>query len=332
MFTLSKNIPIEKQIRDLTSYMFHKYYCENDVEAVIEHMDSDIIWLGTAEQEYATGFETVSKIFKQFAGQVIKCNISDEEYTVVKIAPQAYLCSGRIWIDTDAPTQIGLRVHQRITMVFREYDENIKCCHIHISNPYGDMTEDDVGFPIKMAKQSYDYIQEQIEWQEKQIFEQIAALKKLSYEDSLTGLYNRNKFNEILDIKQYGNFLGVACFDLNGLKEINDKFGHSAGDELICLTAVQLKKFFNGKVYRTGGDEFVVVDNEMCKEEFDIAIELTRKMMQENGISCSIGACWRTSNCNIKEQFDRADELMYIEKRKYYTSKQNNQDNFYECF
>ena len=324
MFILSENTSVEKQIIDLTSYIFHKHYCENDAKFIIEQMDKDIVWIGAAEHEFKTGLENVSSVFEEFEGKVPKCNISDEEYHVIKIAPKAYLCSGRMWIATDESTKISLRAHQRVTMVFREYDGYIKCCHIHISNPYCEMVDDDMGFPIKMSKQSYEYVQEQIELQKRQLFEQTLVLEKMSYQDALTGLYNRNKFNEILYAKQYGNCLGVACFDLNGLKETNDKFGHSEGDKLICSTATQLRKFFNDKVYRTGGDEFVVVDNEMSKEEFNTAIDLTKESMKENGISCSVGACWRTNNCNLKEQFEQADELMYRDKREYYSLKENN--------
>lgn len=65
---------------ELTSYMLHKYYCENDVEAVISLMDDDIVWLGTGEEEHSAGLERVAAIFRRFAGQVPRCNLSGEEY------------------------------------------------------------------------------------------------------------------------------------------------------------------------------------------------------------------------------------------------------------
>lgn len=90
--------------------MLHKHYCENDVEALIALLDDAVHWFGAGEYEYAVGIETVAPIFRRFAGQVPKCNISDEEYDVVQIAPETYLCTGRIWVATDASTQISLRV------------------------------------------------------------------------------------------------------------------------------------------------------------------------------------------------------------------------------
>lgn len=319
---------MEQEIIELASFMVHKHYCENDVEAVIAQMASNIIWIGAGENEYAVGKETVGGIFRQFAGKIPKCNISDEYYDVLEIAPDSYLCSGKMWITTDSSTQIYLRVHQRITLIFQRIEGNLRCCHIHISNPYDDM-ENEVGFPIKMAQQSYQYLQEQIETQKKQIAAQTAMLERMSFEDALTGLYNRNKFTQILeeDRDHPKRQLGVACFDLNGLKELNDQRGHSAGDTLICRTAEYLGQVFPGKVYRTGGDEFVVVDDMLAENEFHMAVRTVKKRMEENRISASVGVVWRCGDCNLKEQVDEADQMMYQEKRRFYSMKENDRRN-----
>ena len=50
-------------VKDLTSSMLHKYYCENDVEAVVKHFDDKMSWLGAGEGEYAVGIEIISGIF-----------------------------------------------------------------------------------------------------------------------------------------------------------------------------------------------------------------------------------------------------------------------------
>lgn len=313
-----------KAAEELTSYMLHKYYCENDVEAVVAQFDDNMLWFGTGDQEYAAGTETVSEIFRQFAGMVPKCIISDEHYDVLKVSPDVYLCTGRMWIFTDPSTKISLRVHQRITTVFRLINGRLRCCHIHISNPYDDMVEEDVGFPTKLANQTYQYLQEQIEFQKKQLAAQTVMLQRLSFEDTLTGLYNRNKFIQIFDTPMDPQItqLGVACFDLNGLKSMNDHFGHSAGDDLICRTADQLQLIFRNKVYRTGGDEFVVVDSTRDQESFSSAVDQAQAIMRENGISCSTGFSWRCGNCNLKEQFDEADQQMYQDKRSFYSQQE----------
>ncbi|MBQ0052793.1 MAG: GGDEF domain-containing protein [Treponema sp.] len=82
--------------------------------------------------------------------------------------------------------------------------------------------------------------------------------------DELTGLYNRRAYED--DLKHHEEnhaepkFV-YAAIDVNGLKQVNDNIGHSAGDEMICGAADCLKETFcdYGRIYRTGGDEFVVM-------------------------------------------------------------------------
>ena len=163
-----KQSPEEKKVIELISFMVHKHYCANEIEAVIEYLDEDIVWIGAGDHEYAIGKEVID-IFRKFAGQIPKCNISEEEYHVLTIAPEVYLCSGRMWIVTDSSTQISLRVHQRIAAIFRNIEGKLRCCHIHVSNPYDEMVEDDIGFPVKMAQQSYQYLQERVAEQKKRL-------------------------------------------------------------------------------------------------------------------------------------------------------------------
>lgn len=308
---------------ELTSLLVHRYYCENDIRPIIDLADEDILWLGAGEQEYAAGREIVTGIFRQFAGQVPKCNISGEEYQAIMLAPDACLCTGRMWIATDASTQISLRVHQRITTAFRWRDGQPRCCHIHISNPYSEMAEDDVGFPAKMAQQSYQYLQERVKAQQEQILAQTVILQRLSYEDGLTGLYNRNRFKELFTSEQDEPraWLGVAYFDLNGLKRINDHLGHSAGDTLLQQAADQIRQFFYEDAYRIGGDEFVVITDTMNQADFQDTVRRVREGMNQQGIYCSVGVSWRDSGCSVKEQFEEADRLMYQDKQRFYSDQ-----------
>lgn len=311
---------MKENAAELTRWMVHKHYCENDVEAVIALMDDDILWTGAGENEFAAGKTIVSGIFRTFAGKVPKCSISDEEYHVLQVAPETFLCSGRMWIATDASTQISLRVHQRITTMFRWVQGQLRCCHIHISNPYEDMVDGDVGFPSKIAQESFQYLQEQIATQKQKIDEQVEQLRQVSYKDGLTGLYNRNKFNQILktEAADGGIGLGVACFDLNELKQINDQMGHIAGDDLIRGTADQIRRIFEGKAYRIGGDKFVVIDDTLEEREFQAAVQAVKRGLEAVQISCAVGSSWRRSHCSVEEQYEEADRQMYQEKRRYY--------------
>ena len=88
------------------------------------------------------------------------------------------------------------------------------------------------------------------------------ALEKLAYEDIMTGVYNRQKINELEQqiVKEPRPF-GIVNFDLNDLKKANDRYGHTEGDRLITDFASLLQSVFGkaGVVARMGGDEFIVV-------------------------------------------------------------------------
>ena len=437
---------------DLTSYILHKHYCENDVPAIIETFDEDdcFTWFGAGEEEHAVGSETVAAIFREFEGKVLACNISDEHYEAIEPSPGVYLVSGRLWIATDPSTNAYIRVHQRVTMGHRIRDGKLRCFHIHISNPYSEMVQGDVGFPTQMAKQSYDYLQEVIEQQTRRLESQAAelaniyttipcvvmrmlrtangyepllinpaaseligvpedklhdldwsggyceliveedarmaerlmetlkepgdrvemvcqmrtaqgeliyvssnnelvsrddrgdivqkivfdvtervelerALERKSFEDSLTGLFNRNKFNQELQDARYrlSPQLGVAYFDINGLKATNDKLGHRAGDDLIRRAGDAIKLCFEGKCYRIGGDEFVIIDDESSRKVFEERLSAVCQAMEAEGISIAMGFSFRDEGCNLEEQFDFADKRMYEAKGRHYREEGN---------
>lgn len=312
-------------VREMTSFLLHKHYCENDVESIIELFDEKLSWFGAGEQEYDVGTEKISGIFRQFVDKVPKCNIWGEEYDVIDVSPEVYICSGRAWIATDPSTNVFLRVHQRITAVFRWVEGAPRCCHIHISNPYSEMTPQDVGFPTQIGQYTYEYLQKCIGEYKRKIEEQTKLLEKMSFEDSLTGLFNRNKFNlDVQELKKRRlSALGVAAIDLNGLKPINDHMGHSAGDSLICRTANHISDRFAGRGYRIGGDEFVVIDPQMEEGAFRQAVAAMKTDMEQEGISLSVGISWRGRGCDVEAQLDEADKQMYQAKAEFYSAQVN---------
>ena len=151
-----------------------------------------------------------------------------------------------------------------------------------------------------------------------------AVLQKISFEDGLTGVYNRNKFNAVIDEKNkcFAN-AGVAYFDINGLKEMNDTKGHSAGDMLIKNAAKCIDEIFKGDTYRVGGDEFVVIRSNVDKATFEDGVKDVISAFSANGISASCGIAWTESTCDIEQQLTMADKLMYADKLRHYEMKNN---------
>lgn len=112
--------------------------------------------------------------------------------------------------------------------------------------------------------------------------ELMEKLEFLSNIDSLTGVKNRNSMNSRVDWHLSGELpvqtpFGIIFADLNGLKQCNDTGGHAAGDELLKAAANMLKKHFDDKeIYRSGGDEFVVIVPACDKAAFDKKVETLR--------------------------------------------------------
>lgn len=158
-------------------------------------------------------------------------------------------------------------------------------------------------------------------------------LYRKSHMDELTGCFNRRAYNN--DIIDCENCLGekeivYISFDVNGLKIVNDDMGHEAGDELICGAVECMKKAFSkhGKIYRTGGDEFVgilYVDESMMKkmcEEFEKEVENWHGNIVEN-ISISYGYVLfdEMKGKTMSEISNLADKRMYESKSRYYEKK-----------
>lgn len=148
-----------------------------------------------------------------------------------------------------------------------------------------------------------------------------ARLKKMSYIDLLTGLFNRNKYTEFLQALEQESFqsLGVVYMDLNGLKVANDTCGHKYGDHLIKKTADIFGPLFYPNVFRIGGDEFVAVCRNIEKDEFQSLTETLRSAVDKDPqINVSIGSVWSSNPEDPASLITRADHLMYLEKQNYY--------------
>ena len=108
--------------------------------------------------------------------------------------------------------------------------------------------------------------------------------------------------------------------DVNGLKKVNDEEGHAVGDQYIVRAAERMKQVFDpGTIYRSGGDEFIVILRNVSEKTLKQKAEAMRQI-QENDeqISIAVGEFWNDGTVPLREAFQKADNAMYEEKRKYY--------------
>jgi len=181
------------------------------------------------------------------------------------------------------------------------------------------------------------YQQTQIHRIQRQMSDQVDAMGKMEVRteevyklaalDALTGLYNRRcgeqrLASEVLRAQRTGRPLTVLVLDLDGLKTVNDKFGHPAGDELIRSFAQRLNKAIRGSdlAVRFGGDEFLVLLPDCKQDEVRCVLgRLSGHTMECQGMSVGLAfsAGWGTLEAGESPAalLKRADDALYVNKR-----------------
>lgn len=158
-------------------------------------------------------------------------------------------------------------------------------------------------------------------------------LRFLSTRDVLTGLFNRNFFEEELARIQRGRTPpgGVLVCDVDGLKRVNDTHGHAAGDDLIRRTASVLQATFRGDdvIARIGGDEFAVLfygadalRGEIVTRRLRAQLEAHNEAIAGPELGLSLGYAVVERDDSLADALRRADAALYAEKRSRPPSRQ----------
>jgi diguanylate cyclase (GGDEF)-like protein len=164
--------------------------------------------------------------------------------------------------------------------------------------------------------------------QYERLIESETNLEYISFHDALTGLYNRTFFNAFVEENPDVSPFVVFSFDVDGLKHVNDSFGHSEGDKLIRKAANTLKRCCRSDedlLARVGGDEFIAVLRDFDPSSVDTILNRLKTIIRSDNaktktphlkLSISAGFAYPKSK---KETFDslvhRADSRMYENKR-----------------
>lgn len=155
-------------------------------------------------------------------------------------------------------------------------------------------------------------------------------LIQISMTDELTELPNRRSYDAAVESLQNQDLAAdfvLFSMDVNGLKEANDTRGHAAGDEMLIGAAACLGEVFRsiGKVYRTGGDEFLAIAN--CALPEAVREEIGRRAAGWKGsfadrLSISVGYATHSEHpeADIHGLERLADAMMYREKNRYYST------------
>lgn len=171
----------------------------------------------------------------------------------------------------------------------------------------------------------------------KQQEDDLIAMRNLAYIDSLTNVKNKHAYEDTIEyidaqIKSGTAEFAVIMCDLNYLKLINDNHGHKAGDEALQKAAkILCKAFPMSTVFRIGGDEFVVIPSVLEYARIDEKLDGLKLMLMNQKkasddvlerISIAFGCAVfdRENDSSYQEVFERADQIMYEEKKKIHMS------------
>ena len=151
----------------------------------------------------------------------------------------------------------------------------------------------------------------------------VKKLDEMSSVDELTGVGNRRAMHRKMDQIRSGEgskAFGVVNIDLNGLKVVNDKLGHEAGDRFLVQAGEVIQKvYYQEDIFRTGGDEFMVLLDGIEENAFNNKINRLREDMEKNSeVSFAIGGFWSDGTTELIHAMRNADEKMYADKEAYY--------------
>jgi len=141
--------------------------------------------------------------------------------------------------------------------------------------------------------------------------------------DLVTGLYNRNMFEEFITSSNVPKNYSVFVIDIDGLKFINDAFGHNTGDEVIKILGKILKSSFgtDSTIYRIGGDEFTIVSNDTDQFSLDSRIKDLKSLIKNSTthtkLSFNISVGYElviNNNIDFNSAFISAENIMYRRK------------------
>lgn len=156
----------------------------------------------------------------------------------------------------------------------------------------------------------------------------VDMLHRLSYHDLLTNALNRNAFMDVLSQfrpEQYAS-AGIIYIDINGMKEINDFYGHHQGDKILITTVAKVFNLFKpDELFRIGGDEFVIITYDLTETDFYEKFNLLRNIFCEKTnlpFSIATGSCWVKSPSDLNSLLQQADSAMYTDKKKFYYGKE----------
>lgn len=146
-------------------------------------------------------------------------------------------------------------------------------------------------------------------------------MKEIYRQDSLTGLLNRNAYDSDVEQLRSADIGAVVCVyaDMIGLHEVNNHLGHKQGNRMLCEFADAARAFFgDDRLYRIGGDEFVIISSAHTEAQTRKQLNYMRERLHTQCCEISVGVASSESTSDLPKIIEQAENEMRREKKEYY--------------
>lgn len=146
-------------------------------------------------------------------------------------------------------------------------------------------------------------------------------MKEIYRQDSLTGLLNRNAYDSDVEQLRSADIGAVVCVyaDMIGLHEVNNHLGHKQGNRMLCEFADAARAFFgDDRLYRIGGDEFVIISSAHTEAQTRKQLNYMRERLHTQDCEISVGVASSESTSDLPKIIEQAENEMRREKKEYY--------------
>ena len=278
---------------------------------------------GKVVSHYVQGQTAAELVLQYFNGEVI------DNLSLIEESPNVYMINYEVFgsynFNINLLPEDTIFVNRDYT-VFEEYGVYIAYAIIFV------MLQAVIIFALVFSVRNRNKARLEVVATNKELEKANDQLVYKSYHDDLTGLFNRNYFEE-----QYPRLtrlledvpISIVLIDVNGLKLINDAFGHISGDKVLIETSeVLLKTFSDSDIFRIGGDEFAIIPYGKSEEGVSELIRNLNHQMSKikiEGIllSVSVGYAFLEDGKTLREMFTEAEDWMYREKLNHVPSNRS---------
>lgn len=206
---------LRHDVENFAKKILEKYFCDSDMEFMIDTFAPDIVWIGGGDKMQAEGKEQVAASFRKGKNDMIACDMYDENYVVRQLGEDYFLCQGDSWLKPKTELPMCFNMHQRITFIFKRIGNTFQTIHIHNSIPFNDINDDEL-FPVKSAREAYEELQEILKQKDRQIelmLSQLSGGMMICYNDkefsikwisdSLCTLFGYNDYKDVILNNEY---------------------------------------------------------------------------------------------------------------------------------